>query len=162
MVNRPVTSQDGVRNRRHLIKIAVARVDDGQFRPAHVLGIIFCIPACEPHVALHREKIGEESACEDDNETGVGEMNAQLSPGPTETFCVRSDEINEQHRADEMAAGKNRDLEAASLRRPPHEHALEITLLRFVNPEMHLRQRAGKNQRHPYRKTDNCQLQRCN
>jgi hypothetical protein len=37
---------------------------------------------------------------------------------------------------------------------------LEITLLRFMNSEMHLRKRAGKNQRHPGGQTNNCQLQR--
>ncbi len=66
----------------------------------------------------------------------------------------------EQHGADEMAAGKNRNLEAASFRRPPHEHALEVTLLRFVDPEMNLSERAGKNQRHRRRKTSDRQLQR--
>ena len=64
-----------------------------------------------------------------------------LRQAPAETFRVRRDEIDEQHRTDEMAAGKNRNLEAASFRRPPDEHALKITLLRFVNPEMNLRQR---------------------
>ena len=73
-----------------------------------------------------------------------------------------SDKINEQHCADEMAAGKNRNFKTAPFRRPPHEHALEITLLCFVNPEMNLRQRTGKNQRHPRDQTDNRQLQRGN
>jgi hypothetical protein len=159
MVNRAVTSQDGIGNRGHLIKIIVVRVNHSQFHAAHVLGIIFCVTACEAHVALHCEKIREESAREHDNEAGVGEMNAQFSPGPAETFCMRSDEINEQHSADEMATGENRDLEPASFRWPPHEHALEITLLRFVDPEMNLRQCASKNQRHTRRQTNDRQLQ---
>src|SRR6266496_6747411 len=112
-------------------------------------------------MALHREKIREESAGEHDDQPCVGEMNTQLAPGPAETFCMRSDEINEQHGAGEMATRKNRDLEATSFRWPPHEHALKITLLGFVNPEMNLRQCAGKNQRHPCRQTNDRQLQRC-
>jgi hypothetical protein len=59
-----------------------------------------------------------------------------------------------------MAAWKNRDLESASLRRPPNQHALEVTLLCFVNPEVHLRERASEDERHPGRETNNRQLQR--
>src|SRR5437667_11100366 len=92
----------------------------------------------------------------------MGEMTAKFGPRPAKTFYVRCDKVNEQDGADEMAARKNRNLESASLRRPPHKHALEITLLRFVDPEMDLRQRPRENQRHRRRKTHNCQLQRCN
>src|ERR1043166_6671447 len=44
-----------------------------------------------------------------------------------------------------MAAGKNRNAKTAALRRPPDEEALEVTLLRFPNPEVHLRDRAGEH-----------------
>src|SRR5205809_5202535 len=60
-----------------------------------------------------------------------------------------------------MATRKNRDLESAPVRRPPDKHALKITLLRFVDPEMDLCQGPGKDQRHRRRKTHDCQLQRC-
>src|SRR5262249_30995504 len=106
------------------------------------------------------EKISEKSTRQHDDQPGVREMNTQFAPGPAETFCVRSDEINQQHGTDQMAAGKNRNFEAASFRGPPHKEALEITLLRFMDPEMNLRQRARKNQRHPRRQTDDGQLQR--
>ena len=85
-------------------------------------------------------------------------MNAKFPPVPAETFYVRGDEINQLHSPDEMAPGKNRDLESAPIRWPPDKHALEITLLRFVYPEMDLRQRSGKDQRHPRRKTHDRQL----
>src|SRR5262249_7632848 len=90
----------------------------------------------------------------------MSEMDAEFAPGPAETFRVRGEEIDQQHRANQMAAGKNGDLKASSIRRPPHEHALKITLLRLVNPEVHLRDRASKNQRHPRCETNNRQLQR--
>jgi hypothetical protein len=73
---------------------------------------------------------------------------------------MRRDEINEQHCADEMAAGKNRNLEAATFRRPPHEHALKISLLRFMDPEMNLSKRARKNEGHPRCQTNDRQLER--
>ena len=60
-------------------------------------------------MTLDREKIRKESAREHDNETGVGEMNAQLSPGPAETFRMRSNEINEQHCSNEMTTRENRE-----------------------------------------------------
>src|SRR5438067_517240 len=82
------------------------------------------------------------------------------APGAPETFRVGSDENDQQHGPDEMATGKNRNLETLSFRRPPHKHALEITLLRFMDSEMHLCKRARKNQRHPRSQTNNGQLQR--
>src|SRR6266576_3297200 len=88
-------------------------------------------------------------------------MNAEFPPAPAETFQVRGDKVDQQHSPDKMATRKNRDLESAPVRWPPHKHALEITLLRFVNPEMDLRQRPGKDQRHRRRKTHDRQLQRC-
>src|SRR6266496_1273866 len=87
-------------------------------------------------------------------------MNSEFSPGPPEAFYVRGNKVNQQHGANEMATRKNWDLESASFRRPPHKHALKITLLRFVDPEMDLRQGAGKNQRHRRRKTHDRQFQR--
>src|SRR5215813_4441359 len=90
------------------------------------------------------------------------EMDPQFPPCPPETSHVSGDQINQQHSAYEMATRKNRDLESAPFRRPPHKHALEITLLRFVYPEMDLRECPGKDQRHPRRETHDRQLQRCN
>ena len=121
---RLVMSQHCLGNRGHLIQIAVARLNHGKFHPAHVLGIIFRITACEPHMALNCEKIREQSARQHDNETGVGEMNAQLSPGPAETFCMGSNEIHEQHCANEMTTRENRDLEATTLSGGHHTNML--------------------------------------
>ena len=87
-------------------------------------------------------------------------MNSQLAPTPAKTFRVRGDQIDQQHSADEMSARENRNSEAAPFRRPPNQHALEITLLCFMNSEMNLRQRAGENKRHPGRETNDRQLQR--
>src|SRR6266550_2655708 len=88
-------------------------------------------------------------------------MNPQFPPAPAEAFYVRGDEIDQQDSPDEMATRKNRDLESAPVRRPPDKHALKITLLRFVDPEMNLRQSPGKDQRHRRHKTHDRQLQRC-
>src|ERR1044071_1031607 len=59
-----------------------------------------------------------------------------------------------------MAAGKNRNAKTAAFRRPPDEKALEITLLRFPNPEVHLRDGAGKDEGHGRGQAGNGQLQR--
>src|SRR5262249_730778 len=87
-------------------------------------------------------------------------MNAESAPGPAKTFRVRRYQINQQHGAEEMTAWKNRKPKPAPLGWPPNYPALEITLLRFVNPEVHLRERAGEDQRHPCCQTNNRQLQR--
>src|SRR5438045_560468 len=87
-------------------------------------------------------------------------MDPEFSPSPLKTFCMRGDEINQQHRTNEMTAGKNWNFEIVTVWRPPNKKALEITLLGFVSAEMDLRQRAGKNQNHPCNQTNDCQLQR--
>ena len=87
-------------------------------------------------------------------------MDAEFAPGPAKTFRVRGDQIDEQDCADEMPAGKNGKLETATFRRPPDEQTLEVALLRFVNPEMNLRECAGEDERHARGQTDDRQLQR--
>ena len=111
-------------------------------------------------MALDGEEIGEQTAGEHDDEAGVGEMNTEFPPRPAETFRMRRDQINEQDRADEMSARKNREPETATFRRPPDKQTLEITLLRFVNAEMHLRNRPGEDEDHGRGQANDRQLQR--
>ena len=66
----------------------------------------------------------------------------------------RRDQINQQHPTDEMATGKNGQFYGSTFWWPPDEEALEVTFLRFVNAEMHLRQRTGENEHHSRRQTD--------
>ena len=56
--------------------------------------------------------------------------------------------------------GKDRNLETATLRRPPDEETLKIALLRFVNAEMNLGNSAGKDKHHGRGETNDRQLQR--
>src|SRR5205823_14505973 len=110
-----------------------------QFHVSLVLGIIFCVAALELHVTFDGEQISEESAGEHDDQSRVGEMDPELPPAPAKTFRVRRDQIDQQNGADEMAARENRNLKSAAFRRPPNQPALKVTLLRFMNSEMHLR-----------------------
>ena len=104
MFNRPASSQRRFGNRGNLIEFRVGRVDDGEFHQARILRIIFGVAPAQSHMAFHREEIGKQTAGEHNDEAGVGEMYAELAPGPMETFGVSRDQIDEQHRADEMAA----------------------------------------------------------
>src|SRR4029453_17672568 len=88
-------------------------------------------------------------------------MNAKFPPGQMKTLQMRSDKVNKQHCADKMPAGENRNFEAATFRRPPNKQALEITLLRFVNAEMNLSERAREDEHHRCGKADDRELQRC-
>ena len=73
---------------------------------------------------------------------------------------MRRDQINQQHRTDEVAAGKNGKFYAPTFWWPPNEEALEVTLLRLVNAEVHLRQCPRENECHPRGQTDDGQFQR--
>ena len=88
-------------------------------------------------------------------------MNAKFSPGKTKTLQMRSDKVNKQHCADEMPAWENRNFKAATFRRPPNKQALEIALLRFVNAEMNLSDRAREDEHHRSGEAYDRQLQRC-
>ena len=160
MIDDSPCPQNAFRNRGYLIEIVIGGVDHRQLHVALVFGIIFRVAAFESHVALNREEIGKQTACEHDNESGVSEMNSEFFPSPTKTFRVGRDEIHQQDRADEMAAWENWNFKTRTFRRPPNQQALEITLLRFMNSEMNLRQRACENERHSRREADDRQLQR--
>src|SRR6516162_10237092 len=122
-----------------------------------VFGIIFGLAVDESHVAFDCEQIGEEAAGEHDDEAGVRQMDTKFTPSPAKTFRMRRDQINQQHRADEMATRENGKFHAPTLCWPPNEETLEVTLLRFVNAEVHLRQCTGENECHPRRQTDDRQ-----
>src|SRR5437762_2613925 len=148
VLDRSAATQDRFRNCGYLIELGIARVDRRQFHPPRIFGKIFRVAYTKPHVALDREKIGEQSSREHDDQSRVSEMNPKLAPGPLKTFRVRREQIDEQDCANEMAARENRNLKTVSFRRPPDEKALEITLLRFPNSQMHLGNRSRENQHH--------------
>src|SRR3984893_3842205 len=154
MINSAVLPQHRFGNSGDLIEIVGAGIDHCQFHVPLVLRIILGITALESHVALDRKQIGKKSAREHDDQSGMSQMDAELAPAPTKSLQMRHHEIDQQHRPNEMPTRKDWNLEPASLRRPPHKDALEIALLRFVNAEMNLRKRAGKNKRHPGRQTN--------
>ena len=127
------------------------RADEAAIDPRYVA-------ALEAQVTFDRKQVGKKSAGEHDDESGVGEMDPELFPGPTKTFHVRGNKINEQYRADQVTSGKNRNSKPGTLGRPPNQPALKIALLRFMNSEVNLRQRAGEDERHPRRQTNDCQF----
>ena len=110
MLDRSLAPQQRFGNCGHLIELRIGRVDDGEFHQARILGIIFRVALRQAHVTFDREEIGKQTAGEHDDEARVRKMNAELAPGPTETFRVRGDQIDQQHRADEMASRKNWNL----------------------------------------------------
>src|SRR5216110_1425900 len=110
VLDRSAATQDRFRNCGYLIELGIARVDRRQFHPPRIFGKIFRVAYTKPHVALDREKIGEQSSREHDDEAGVGEMNPKLAQGPLKTFRVRGDQVDEEDRADQMAAGENWNL----------------------------------------------------
>jgi hypothetical protein len=67
VIDLPVMAQHGVGNCGHLIEVIAARVDHGQFRLAHVLGIIPGVAICQLHMTLHREQIGEQTSSQHDD-----------------------------------------------------------------------------------------------
>ena len=113
------------------------------------------------HLTFDCEQIGEEAASEHDDEAGVGQMNAEFAPGPAKTFRMRRDQINQQYCADKMATRKNGKFYAAAFCWPPNKETLEVTLLRFVNAEVNLREGPRENEGHPRGQTDDGQLQGC-
>src|SRR4051812_18685287 len=111
-------------------------------------------------MALNREQIGEQAASQHNDQACMRKVNSELAPVPAETLRVSRDQVHQQHRANQMAAWKNRQPETSGVSGPPDEHALEIALLSFVNTEVNLGYRTSKNQYHRRSQTNNCQLER--
>ena len=66
-----------------------------------------------------------------------------------EALGVGGEQIDDQQRSQQVAAGQqNRPLVIAD-GRPPDQPALEVARLRLVKPFMHLRQRAHKDEQQP-------------
>ena len=87
-------SQDRFRNGGDLLEVGIGRVDDRELDVSYVFGIIFGFAVGEAHVAFDREQIREQTAGEHDDETGVGQMNAEFAPGSAKAFRMRRDQVN--------------------------------------------------------------------
>ncbi len=129
-----------------LVGLRIREIDHREFHARAVFRVVLGFALLEAHVAGDGEQIGGEAAGEHDDEAEVDELDAEFAPGPTEAADVRGDQIHQQHRADQVAAGKHRDAEAAGGRGPPDEPALEILFLDEIQAEAHLRQGSGKDQ----------------
>src|SRR5580692_9493279 len=87
-------------------------------------------------------------------------MDAELPPGELKAMDVRGDEIDEQHSADEITAGKNRDMPARALRPPPNQETAEPARLCLVKPLVHLRERPQEYEFHRERQANHREAQR--
>ena len=77
-----------------------------------------------------------------------------------EALGVGGEQIDDQQRSQQVAAGQqNRPLVIAH-GRPPDKPAFEVARLRLVKPFMHLRQRAHKHQQQPRAQQHDGQPQR--
>ena len=149
-------------DRGDLVAGLVRHFDHRQLHRPRILGEIFCFARAQPHKALDRKPIGEKHSREQDDEPGVRELDAELAPRPAEPAHMRRDEVDQQHRAEQVAARKYRDFQPGRPGGPPDKQALEITVLDLVDPEIHLRHRPDEDQHDRQRKADHGELERRN
>jgi len=147
-------------NCRHLLHFRITVIDQREFHAHAVLGVVLGFSLLDAHVAVDREQVGGQSTGQHDDDADVDELDAEFFPTPDVAGDQRGDQVDEQQRADEMAAGKRRDAEVSRGRGPPDDPALEIGFLHQIEAHLHLRQGAGENQHESGGETENSELQR--
>src|SRR6266702_4773481 len=90
----------------------------------------------------------------------MGQPDANFLARPNKAFEMGGDEIDQQHAADQVAAGKNRDFPGCRFRPPINEEAAEELVLRLEQAQLDLGERAPENQYQAKAETDDRQAQR--
>src|SRR2546421_3257024 len=85
---------------------------------------------------------------------------ARLLPRERKPLDVGRHEVDEQHAPDEVAARENWNPQLGKVRPPINEKTSKKLVLRFVQTQVHLRERAPKNKHDPYHQAGNGQPQR--
>ena len=85
---------------------------------------------------------------------------ADLLPLKLESLNVGRHQVGEEQTADQIAAREHRYFPTGALRPPINQEAAKELVLGFVQPQIHLRQRADKNQHQPQAQTGHGEAQR--
>ena len=113
-------------------------VEEDELAGAEALGVWLGLALVDAHETLAGPEAGEQFAEEQENQAGVGELDAGLSPGKGEAVDVRAEEIGQQQAADEVAAREDGQGVVGVLHMPEHGEAPEIFGLHGPDPEVHL------------------------
>jgi hypothetical protein len=111
-----------------------------------MLGILLRLALAEPHVAFHRQFIGEELPHEQHDDPQVRDLDSDFLEAPREPFRVRREQVHQQDRPQQMPAGKYRRHPPRITGVPDHQPALEPPRLRVPQTLVHLRHRSRKDE----------------
>ncbi len=88
----------------------IRHINDGQFVGAVGLGIIFRFADAEMQRAFPRQNIREHLPDQQQHDAEMDQGDADFPFARLVVAQVRRQQVDEQHRAEEIAAGKNRNL----------------------------------------------------
>ena len=130
-------------DRHDVIHRRIGSVDDDEFVEAETFGIVPRTALSDCHLKIFLPEAGEQFAQQEDNQTGVRELDAGFAPFQFQAVDVRGDEIDEEQAADEVAARHGNKNSAHVPDRD--ERAVEL-LLHRVDTEVDLREGRGEDE----------------
>ena len=134
------------RNGHHLIEgIAAGAAEQGQFEVHRRLGVVPRIPLAETHDAFAGQHVGGQLTQQQQDDADVGHEDAALGPGPLEAGEMGHDQVDDQHRSQQVATGQRHHRKRRTVRGPIGEPTAEVALLGHVEPIAGLTQRAEEH-----------------
>src|SRR5207244_2198495 len=106
------------------------------------LRIVFGLALAEMKRAFVRKQISQKLSDQEQNDAKMDHPDADFFARPDEPREVCSAEIDQQYRANQITARKNRNFPRGASRSPINEKAPKKLVLRFEQTEFHLRKRA--------------------
>ncbi len=148
MANDRLPLERGCGNGDDVIVSGVRPVDQGELVVPEAFGVALCLALLELHGAVPPENSGKQLADKEQDEPGMNEQDARLSPGEPEAIGMREEEVDEQGAPDEIPPRENGHRQARSGHGPHHEEAPKILLLNLPNADVNLVKRRRKNEHH--------------
>ncbi len=112
------------------------------------------------HLRFTRQHIGGKLADKQENDAGMGELDADFFCRELKAAEVRRDEVEQQHRPDKIAAGQEQRDSPPEHIKSENEPLAEIARLRVVKPLVHLRERADEHEQDGERQQNHREPQR--
>src|SRR5262249_14174546 len=92
------------------------------------------------------QEAGDQFPEQEQDKAGMGQLDADLSPGKLEAIEMGGREIDQQHAADEIAAREDGDHQVGTGNPPHDEEAAKVFLLHRPDAEVHLVERRDEDQ----------------
>ena len=159
MLDDLASGQQGFRDGDDEVFVRIGGINEYQFGTTIVFRVGTGLSFIEADLAFNRKDAGKETSCKEKEDAEVGEENAGFSPTETEAYRLRRDEVDEKDTSNEIATRENRNFPLVIWEGPENEEGFEVSLLRSMDPKVHLGQSSDEDKNNGASKADHSQPQ---